>query len=110
MIELLQQVNYSDVFYSLDSRSILLKTYYEMDAVEPMYSLIDSFRTFLRRNKILSEAQRKGYMNLIKYTLQASRVRPRDKARISKLEKDIDKASPIADVGWLKEKVAELKG
>lgn len=110
VIELLQQVNYSDVFYSLDSRSILLKTYYEMDAIEPMYSLIDSFRTFLRRNKILSEAQRKGYMNLIKYTLQASRVRPRDKARISKLEKDIDKASPIADVGWLKEKVAELKG
>jgi hypothetical protein len=89
---------------------ILLKTYYETDAVETMYSLIDSFRTFLRRNKILSEAQRKGYMNLIKYMQQASRVRPRDKARLEKLEKNVNEARPIADVGWLKEKIEALKG
>jgi hypothetical protein len=108
VISLLQQVAYSDVFYSLDSRSILLKTYYELDEFESMHSLIASFRTFLRRNKVLSEAQKKGYMNLIKYTSQASKVRPRDKERVAKLKQDIETASPIADVGWLKEKVAEF--
>ncbi len=110
VITLLQQVEYSDVFYSLDSRSILLKTYYELDEVDSMEALVNSFRIFLRRNKILSEQQRKGYMNLIKFASQASRVRPRDKDRVNKLESDISNTSPIADVGWLKEKVAELKG
>jgi len=58
VLRLLQEVEYTDVFYNLDGKTLLLKTYYELDEIEVMFSLISSFRQLLNRKKLLSERHR----------------------------------------------------
>lgn len=62
---LLQQVEFSDVFYALGSRVILLKSYYEMGDLDALSSLCDAFKIYLKRNKTLSRLQFTIYFNLV---------------------------------------------
>ena len=66
-LKLLQTVEFTDVFYHLGSKSLLLKAYYEMDNAESFYSLISAFRVYLRRNKKISQAQFSNHLNLINF-------------------------------------------
>lgn len=109
--ELLQTVEYEDFSYNLNSKAMLLSSYYEMDEIEPLYSLMDSFRTYLNRHKDFSAAKRIHYTNLIKFTKQLTKIIPGDKKAIEKLKKEVEEAEPkgIASITWLKEKIAELE-
>ena len=107
VIELLQQVEYNDVFYGVDSRAILLKTYYELDETEALYGLLDSFTLFLRRNKLIARDHKSSYLNRIRFVKKLIKIKPRDKKRLEKLKQELDSAGPIADVKWLKDKLKE---
>jgi len=108
VMELLQQVVYDDVFYNLDSKAMLLKTYYELQEFEPLHSLIDSFRIFLRRNKLISDSHRTNYLNLVRFVRKASKVTEGDRKKIDNLRNEINNTAQIADINWLKEKITEL--
>lgn len=103
----LQNVEYEDEGYNLSSKSMLLAVYYEMDYVEPLYSLFDSFRAYLNRNKTLSEARKSSYVNLIRFTKQLSKIIEGDKVALEKLKTEIAKESNIASDKWLMEKIKE---
>lgn len=109
--ELLQTVEYDDFTYNLNSKSILLQTYYETDEIEPLFSFMDSFRTYLNRHKDFSAGKRVHYTNLIKFTKQLTKIIPGDKKTLEKLKKEVAEAEPkgIASITWLKEKIAELE-
>lgn len=109
VLQLLQDVEYHDIFYSLDSKSMLLKTYYELNEIDSLDSLMDSFKIYLLRNKSLSEHHVKTYKNLLRITHKLARIIPGDKKRIAALETEIEQTKPLADVGWLREKILELK-
>jgi len=111
VIKLLQTVEYEDFTYNLNSKTFLLMTYFEMDEIEPLYSLMDSFRTYLNRHKNYSAAKRIHYTNLIKFTKKLTRLMPGDKQEIQKLREEIEQAEGkgIASINWLKEKLAELE-
>lgn len=109
VLQLLQDVEYSDVFYSLDSKSMLLKTYYELNEMDSLDSMLDSFKIYLLRNKSLSEHHVKTCKNLLRITHKLSRLISSDKKKIALLETEIEQTKPLADVGWLREKVLELK-
>lgn len=111
VVSLLQTVDYEDLTYNLNSKSILLMTYFETDEIEPLYSLMDSFRTYLNRHKNFSASRRILYTNLIKFTKQLTRIMPGDKKAIEKLKAEVAKAEEkgIASITWLKEKIAELE-
>ncbi|MEM7105310.1 MAG: hypothetical protein AAF502_19385 [Bacteroidota bacterium] len=105
VISLLQRVEYNDVFYNLDSKSMLLKTYYETGEYNAMEALIESFRVLLRRKKVISEHHRANYGNFIKFVQKLIRMVPGDKKAIENLRKSIASTPAIADVEWLLEKV-----
>lgn len=111
LIKILQTIEYEDFTYNLNSKTLLLQTYFEIDEIEPLYSLMDSFRTFLNRHKDFSAAKRVHYTNLIKFTKQLTKIIPGDKKAIEKLKKEVEEAEPkgIASITWLKEKIAELE-
>lgn len=108
VLELLQKVEYNDVFYNLDSKALLLKSYYELREFEALYSLMDSFRIFLRRKKKISDRHRKNFSNLIRFTRKASRIMPGQEKRIKALLHQIDSTEQVADKPWVREKVASL--
>ncbi|MCU0391342.1 MAG: hypothetical protein MUE81_09515 [Thermoflexibacter sp.] len=107
----MRTVEYEDFTYNLNSKTMLLSTYYEMDELEPLYSLMDSFRTYINRHKDFSLAKRVGYNLLIKFTKQLTKIIPGDKKALEKLKKEVAEAEPkgIASYDWLKEKIAELE-
>ncbi len=108
VLPLLQDVVYSDIFYQLDSKTTLMKAYYELGDYLPLMSLKESFRILLRRKKLISEQNRINYMNFIRFTMKLYRADVKDKKKIESLKKQISKATNIADKGWLQEKIEEL--
>lgn len=108
VLKLLQQVEYEDVFYNLDSKVMLLKTYYDLEEIEALYSLIDSFRLFLRRNKLITESHRRNYLNLTRFVKQLTRLRPGDQNKLSQIRQKIQSTEQIADVNWLMEQLEKL--
>ncbi len=109
VLNLLQQVTYNDIFYNLDSKVTLLKTYYELDEIDAMLSFMDTFGTFLRRQKQVSKFHRESYLKLIKYVKKLATAPPGNKARLNELEKEIDLTPGLPDKVWLKEKIGELR-
>lgn len=108
VLPLLQDVVYSDIFYQLDSKTTLMKTYYELGEYMPLMALKESFRILLRRKKVISEQNRINYMNFLRYTMKLYRIDVKDTQKLQSLKKQITTSTNIADKTWLMEKVNEL--
>lgn len=74
-LRMLQEVEFSDVFYALGSRVILLKSYYEMGDLDALGSLCDAFKIYLKRNKTLSRLQFNIYFNLVSFAKKTADLR-----------------------------------
>ena len=86
VISLLSKVEYEDISYNLGSKTMLLATYYETDEIEPLYSLMDSFRAFIRRKKEkLPKRRIDNYLQLINFVKKLTKIRPGDAKAIQRL-------------------------
>lgn len=116
-LKLLQAVTYTDVFYDLSARAMMLKIYYEWEDDRALESLFDSFRAFLRRNQHISAYQRTVHQNLLRYTQQLHRLRrrrtalpaPAFAAQCDRLARDMDRTREIANINWLHQQLALLR-
>ena len=116
VLRLLTQVEYSDLRYSLGAKALLLRTYYDLEEYEALNSLVDSFKQYLHRNKLMADVRRQGYYNLFLLTRRAAQLRynlsyysrERCRAELLKLRHSIGKAGAIFNQGWLLEKVEAL--
>lgn len=109
VIENLRDVEFEDFSYNLNSKTMLLATYYETEEIDPLYFLMESFRVFLNRHKDIPEYRRKQYKNLIKFTKKLTKLMPGDAKALTKLKEEIETTKNIASIKWLKEKIAELE-
>jgi len=109
VIRLLHQVEYEDPAYNLNSKTMLIATYYETDEIEPLYHLFESFRVYLNRNKKIAHDKKKRYLNLIKYTKKLTKLIPGDKKTLAKIKKEVEETKAIINTKWLMEKIAELE-
>lgn len=103
---LLRQVDLDDPFYRLDVRSILMKVYVALDDHEGLFHHLNAFEIFIRRDKQVSETQRRGYLNTIKAVKVVAEY-GHDPKRMAKLRTRIDELENFADKGWL---VQEVEG
>lgn len=108
VLPLLQDVEYSDIFYQLDSKTTLIKTYYELGEYLPLMALKESFRIMLRRKKVISEQNRVNYMNFLRYTAKLYRADVNDQTKVQALYSTIKALNNVADKGWLIAKAEEL--
>ncbi len=107
-IKQLQKVDLDDVFYRLDARSILLKSYYELDDTDALFYHATAFRSMLNRNRKISDHQRKLYLNLIKHTVSLSRIE-NEKSKLLLIQQRVQANPNVADLRWLEEKITEKK-
>ena len=116
VLQLLLTVEYSDIRYSLDAKSLLLKAYYDLEENETLFALCDAFRQYLKRNKEISDFRKEGYYNLLKFTQKVVRIREAKgfetdeklKKELEKLQVEVKSTQPIFNVGWLEGKLAQL--
>jgi len=102
----LLRVEYSDVFYTLGAKTMLLKIYYENNELEPLFSLIASFSIYLRRNKKLSKVFQETYLNFTTLLHQIIRA---TKDKIPIIIERIKSTESLTSRNWLLKICSELK-
>jgi hypothetical protein len=109
VLEQLRSVEYDDISYNLNSKTILIATYYELEELDLLDSHLDSFEVFLRRRKDFTADRKQIYSWLIKFTKRLTRIMPGDKKSLEKLKKDVNEAKGVVNASWLLEKIEELE-
>ena len=104
---LLAQVEYNNIFFNLNAKSILTKMYYELDEIDALESLLESFRIYIRRKDVIGYHGNR-YLGLIKFTKKLIRISPYDKGKIAKLRKEIETADPLPERQWLLEQLNKI--
>lgn len=108
VIQHLIDVEYSSVVIALSSKVILLFSYFELDEIDPLDSLINSFRAYINREKSISPKRKKSYSNLLNFTKKISRINPNDEEKIAALKAKLLETDNVASKPWLLEKIEEL--
>lgn len=111
----LLNVNYTDVFYLLSSKALLLKIYYECKEYDVLESLLHSFRLLVMRQKI-STKQKDAYFNLIKTTSFLLKIRMKLsilsknelETQLLKISTKLDKYNSLANKTWLNEIIKDI--
>lgn len=113
---LLQSVEFTDVYYGLSARALLLKIYFEEDDSEALFALCSAFSTYLKRSKLASEYQKRVQRNLIRFVKKAyqlklnrpGRITPAYRQKVETLQQEIEATAEISNMNWLQSKVAGL--
>lgn len=100
----LNQIKFTDIFYNLGTKLMLLKIYYELDEEEPLLSLLASFSLFLKRNKQISKNTREMYLN---FCTILNRIMRRKKEKIPKIRQTIQESKLLTERRWLMERLKE---
>lgn len=110
VIQQLRNVEYEDISYNLNSKVLLIQTYYETDEYEALLSLLDSFSTFLRRRKDIAPNRKVLYKNYINFVKKLAKIMPGDKKSVEALSTEINAIKDkTINVAWLLEKLAALE-
>ncbi len=107
VLKQLQKVQYDEVFYNINSKSFMIRAYYELDEINVLTSFLESFNTYLIRNKDISKVQKTIYIDLVKFTKKLINSHSKSKSELISLKKEIESSSPVGK-SWLLEKIDEL--
>ncbi len=107
VIELLQEVEMNSAVYNLNSKTILLLSYYELDEFDALDSFINSFRVYLNREKSISARKKGTYKNLLKYVTRLINLRDSDKSGLLSLKTEIEETLGVGSKPWLLQKLEE---
>lgn len=106
--EHLIQVNNFDVFYNIDTKSLLLRIYIETQQLYPAEQLIPSFKDYIRKQKQLSPKAKKAYNNFINMTSRIikAQFKPTSNTKLkTNLLKKLNSYELIHHKNWLEEKI-----
>ena len=117
VLKLLQQVEFTDVYYHLSAKFLLLRIYYEQYDYDGFQYLTQAFLAFIKRNKEISAYQTQAYRNLIRFARKAFQLKRRRpqltedefQLRLAKLQQEIQLSKGISNANWLLSKIEELK-
>lgn len=116
VLDLLIQVEYRDPRYNWGAKALLLRTYYELEEDEALFSLVDSFLQYLQRNEMMTDFRRGGYYHLFRLTRRAAYIRSRigyehsekTSKDITRLKREVEATTAIFNQSWLVNKIEEL--
>ncbi len=106
-LQFLIQVDYDDLFMNLDAKNMLMKIYYELEEFTALDSLLESFKTFIRRKKVIGY-HKSNYQNIIKYINKILKVNPYSKKEKEALKMLIQETNPLTEKEWLLTQLQKL--
>jgi hypothetical protein len=104
-LKALLEVQFSDIFYSLDTKKMMLKIYYEQGETEAFISLVAAFRNYLSRNELISDRNRLSYQNFLRAVQALYRLRHEQKGSSATIRALIDGFDSIVDKDWIEAKL-----
>ena len=107
-MEILRTITFNETMLELAARRMLLKIYFELNEIDALYSLFDSFKNYIYRHKEVRYAK-DNYLNLIKYAKKLTDISHRDKEAIARLTEEITQTQAVVEKAWLLEQAQKLK-
>lgn len=113
VLNLLRQVEFSDIRYSTGAKSILLRTFYDLEEYEALNAHCHAFKVYINRNKLIADQRKKGFYMLIKFAKKLAQLKGSEKVmpakqlkdQLAKLQREIEETEPIFNKKWVLEKV-----
>ena len=109
VIDMLQTVEYDMGMYNLNSKSILLFSFYEMRELDALDSLLNSFKVYVNRDKTITASRKRAYNKMLNFLKRIANVNPRDKKKIASIKAKLQETKGVLNKAWLLEKIDELK-
>ncbi|RME99571.1 MAG: hypothetical protein D6772_07535, partial [Bacteroidetes bacterium] len=103
---LLHEVEFSDTFYKLGSKEMLIKIYFEKQETEALFAILNSFRIMLLREKGINQQVKSAYLNFIRWCRENYQLKLRpDEERRHKLAQKIRATNSLTSRKWLLEQL-----
>ena len=113
---MLHEVRFTDASYHIGAKIIQLKSYYELDESEAFYSLIETFRIYIIRNKKLSDYRKKANLNFLKLAQKTFKFRDEtfifnkktleEKRKL--LQNEIENLTPLINKTWISQVIDNI--
>lgn len=108
-IQLLNTVQYSDIYYEISGKIILTKIYFILEEHEPLYYLIDAFKLNLLRNKKIAATYRQSIINFLIQLKKVTRLKSNQpylektifEKKFEQVQNRIQEIELILDRRWL---------
>lgn len=100
----LRYIKFTDLFYKLGTKMLLIKVYYELKEEDALLSLLASFSLFLKRNKQMSKQVREMYLNFCSIVQSITRRNPK---HLAKIKQKIKTDKLLTDRRWLLQEVTK---
>ncbi|MGB0429438.1 MAG: hypothetical protein ACPGLV_03125 [Bacteroidia bacterium] len=108
-VRLLSRVEFNDPFYALNAKSLLVRIYFEMGEKDVLFSFCDSFKVYLKRNKLISKSHLNNYLRLITFISKLAKLRPGQIEKLGKIKNEISDTKGLNNKKWLLEQVQKLE-
>ena len=109
LLPILLQVEYEDFTYRLNTKLFTVITYFELGEDEAILSFIDSFKTYLRRQKTISNKRQQNYINFLKHTKKLVKNKfEKNQVVLLKMQREIQDNGKTVSKEWLLEKIDQL--
>lgn len=106
-LTLLRKSKYKDLLLNLAAKTLLLKTYYELEEWDMLESHLEAMQNYLRRKKVMGYHQT-NYKNLIHYTKKLVSISPFNKTAKQNLERRLSSEEILTEKEWLLEQLKLL--
>lgn len=115
-IRLLQSVTFTDTFYQVSARMLLLRVYYETEEWDLAYYQIESFKLFLKRNKDIAPDTRNNHLVFLRLYKRLIQLQERQfflkksdfLLRLEKIYSQFEMPIKVSNRQWLASKLSEI--
>jgi hypothetical protein len=115
-LELLMTILFTDISYGVGAKTIQLQIYYELQEMEPLINLVDTFRLYVMRHKTQSDYRKKANLNMLRIVKKVAKLKEKStfmtqkqfKKEQTKLQVLYTELSPLSNSDWIKEIIEEL--
>ena len=104
-MHLLQRAEFKDPLHNLDGRRMLLRIYFDLGEWDALSSLLDSFKTYLYRQKKVLGYHFDSYLNLLKFAKRIMNLYPSDGKGRENLFREIENTALLTEKEWLLEQL-----
>lgn len=112
VVNQLIQLRFVDIFFEIDLRMYMWKCKYELEEVEDMFRIHDSFRRYLRARRGDASYHYVSYHNFLKFfkkliDLTHGNKPAQDPAKLEELKAEVIETKIVASYSWLLKKIDE---
>jgi len=106
---MVSKINHEFFIFKADLKNLMLKIYYELNYFEQAFSMVYSYRNFLKKTKELTKSFKEVFENFLNFYFELLKIKSRQSIETPLFIKNkIEKENKLVSKRWLLEKSDQL--